>query len=70
MLPRRSSVACPRPFQFGNGVPDGDDRVRPDTTGHAVSGSLSDHDVYTSTWTPDTGPRGHRMGTRVPDVRP
>jgi hypothetical protein len=45
MLPCRSSVAGPRPFRCGNGVPDGGERVRPDATGHGVSGSLSDRDV-------------------------
>jgi hypothetical protein len=44
-LPCRSSVPCPRRFRFRHGVPGGVDGVRPDTTGQAVSESLSDRGV-------------------------
>jgi hypothetical protein len=48
-----------------HGVPGGVDGVRPDMTGHAVSGRLSDRGVHRGRW---TRPRGHRTGTRLADV--
>jgi hypothetical protein len=64
-LPCRSSVPCPRRFRFRHGVPVGVDGVRPDTTGQAVSETLSDRGVHGGR---RTRPRGHRTGTRLADV--
>jgi hypothetical protein len=59
-----------RPFPVrvasgSGGVPGGVDGVRPDTTGHAVSGRLSDCGVHRGR---RTRPRGYRTGTRRADV--
>jgi hypothetical protein len=49
-----------------HGVPGGVDGVRPDTTGQAVSETLSDRGVHGGR---QTRPRGHRTGTRLAEVR-
>ena len=48
-----------------HGVPGGGDGVRPDTTGQAVSGRLSDRGVHCGR---RTRPRGHWTGTGLADV--
>ena len=48
-----------------HGVPGGGDDVRPDTTGQAVSGRLSDRGVHCGR---RTRPRGHWTGTGLADV--
>jgi hypothetical protein len=62
-VPFVGSLSAPLPVRHG--VPGGVDGVRPDTTGQAVSETLSDRGVHGGR---RTRPRGHRTGTRLADV--
>jgi hypothetical protein len=72
----RGDPGCPSAFRavvrllsasllVRHGVPGGGDGVRPDTTGQAVSGRLSDRGVHCGR---RTRPRGHWTGTGLADV--
>ena len=67
MLPCRWSVACPRPSS-GSAMAC---RLEVTVSAQIRPGMRCPEacPIVTSIWTPDTGPRGHRTGTRVPDVR-
>jgi hypothetical protein len=66
--PKACRAVRPFPVHVASGSPwraGGGDGVRPDTTGQAVSGRLSDRGVHRGR---RTEPRGHRTGTRLADV--